>query len=474
MKASRLCLHYSLVAAAAFFCLRSLCWQGYYDSNSYDYSFAKTYDITGTTTKSLQEEEIESQPPLSKSDESPLSSTLLSVPYYVYEELLWLDNATLNGIPLQEAIEENKVFSNPKHNDDYWFMKASLTHPMRTYNPEEAEIFVVPSLSNIIMHTSIYLTKEKLCWRGICGRPLMEYIDNVLAESPWFQRNAGADHLASVGYHGWFNQRFNGKQFKNMQQCNVVGFCGGVKINSPDRLFFQKLYVGTACPQSSQKTHDFTMVASLRPKDKRFRSRQHICDWMGGGGGAAAASSSSSINVTHNEQLQQQQQHRATNYSMPVCGPGQQCPTLSNSRFGFHVRGDSYGANRLADTLLSGTVPIFTMKEQYTTVPDWFDWDKISYFADVTSNQSSFLASIDSILADKEGYQKRLQNILNDRDLFDWRTEAPFDTYMYMLQSRLFPDLVRTTTTRYNSLILPQVNVNHTNAGVNVDVTTVQ
>jgi hypothetical protein len=457
MKASRLCLHYLLVAAAAFFCLRSFRWKQY--SNSYSIA---TNSNSLPVQEEEEEEEIERQPPLSKSDsdESQLSSPLLSVPYYVYEELLWLDNATLNGIPLQEAIEDNLVFSNPKHNDDYWFMKASLKHPMRTYNPEDAKLFVVPSLSNIIMHTSIYNTPEQLCWRGSCGRPLMEYMDNVLAKSPWFQRHNGADHLASVGYHGWFNQRFNGKQFKHMQQCNVVGFCGGVKINSADRLFFQKLYVGTACPQSSKKTHDFTMVASLRPKDKRFRSRQHICDWMGGG---------ASINVTTSNE----HQRRATKYSMPVCGPGQQCPTLSNSRFGFHVRGDSYGANRLADTLLSGTVPIFTMKEQYTTVPEWFDWDKISYFADVT-NQTSFLASINSILADKKGYERRLQNILNDRDLFDWRTEAPFDTYMYMLQSHLFPEL-NTVSTRHNSLILPRVNVsvsvNHTNAGVGVNVT---
>jgi hypothetical protein len=233
---------------------------------------------------------------------------------------------------LQETIEENKVF-----------MKASLTHPMRTYNPEEAKRFVVPSLSNIIMHTSIYYTKEKLCWRGICGRPLMEYIDKVLAESSWFQRNAGADHLASVGYHGWFNRRF---------KAIVVGFCGEVKVNSADRLFFQKLYVGTDRPQPSEKTHDFTIVATLRPEDKRFRSRQHICNWMGGG---------SSINITT--------EHRATNYSMPVCGPGQQCPTLSNSRFGFHVRGDSYGANRLADTLLSNTVPRHPFSPPST--PSW-------------------------------------------------------------------------------------------------------
>lgn len=437
MKASRLCLHYSLVVAAAFFCLRSFFWKRYYSN---PYSIA-TYEYTPTAT-SLKEETIEREPPLSESDK--LSSTLLSVPYYVYEELLWSDNATLDGIPLQEAIEENRVFPNPKHNEDYYFMKASLTHPMRTYNPEEAKLFVVPSLSNSIMHTSIYSTPEQLCWRGICGRPLMEYIDKVLAESPWFQRNAGADHLATVGYHGWFNPHFKGGQFKNMQNCNVVGYSGGAKINIPDRLFFQKLYVGSPCPQSSEKTHDFAMVASLRPNDKRFRPRQHICDWMGGG-----------VNNTGTTN-----EHRTTNYSMPVCGPGKQCPTLSNSRFGFHVRGDSFGANRLADTILSGTVPIFTMKEQYTTAPDWFDWDKISYFADVR-NKTLFLASINYIVADKEGYKTRLQNVLDNRALFDWHTEAPFDTYMYMLQSHLWPEL-RTNTTRYNALILPKAN--HTNA----------
>jgi hypothetical protein len=102
MIASRLCLHYSLVAAAACFCLRSrsLCWNRYSDSYS---SIAPTY--TSITT-SLKEEEIESQPPQSKSDESQLSSTLLSVPFYVYEELLWLDNATSGDNRREQGVYE--------------------------------------------------------------------------------------------------------------------------------------------------------------------------------------------------------------------------------------------------------------------------------------------------------------------------------------------------------------------------------
>jgi hypothetical protein len=37
---------------------------------------------------------------------------------------------------------------------------------------------------------------------------------------------------------------------------------------------------------------------------------------------------------------------------MPAPWPGSTVPDAFGLVFGFHVRGDSYGANRLADTLL--------------------------------------------------------------------------------------------------------------------------
>jgi hypothetical protein len=32
------------------------------------------------------------------------------------------------------------------------------------------------------------------------------------------------------------------------------------------------------------------------------------------------------------------------------------------------------------DTILSGTVPLFTRREQYEVLPDWIDWKQLSYF----------------------------------------------------------------------------------------------
>ena len=161
-------------------------------------------------------------------------------------------------------------------------------------------------------------------------------------------------------------------------------------------------------------------------KIREFKPRRDLCKWM---------------------------QTNATNYTMPVCGRGKQCPTLAQSRFGFHVRGDSLGANWLHDTMLSGTVPIFTMKGQYATVPSWFDWDKLSYFADI-ANETIFMSSIKQIMGDKEGYQLRHQNVLSNRELFDWVGGYPFDTYMYMLQAHVFPNQ-RVNHTRYTALKLP-------------------
>jgi hypothetical protein len=155
---------------------------------------------------------------------------------------------------------------------------------------------------------------------------------------------------------------------------------------------------------------------------------------------------------------------------MTACGPGPQCPALSNARYGFHVPGDTYGSNRLIDTLLSGTVPIFTVPEQYNVIPDWIDWTSLSYFANVSSNQATFLTDIDDILADTNGYKEKKRNVVLNQDLFDWKTIIPFDTYMYMLSVHLWPELEMerrrnnnnnsnvSVSSPYTALILPSLN----------------
>ena len=72
---------------------------------------------------------------------------VLDVPFYVYEDLAWED-ATVDGVPIHESVVRHHLTDNNKHTDDYWFMLAALRHPMRTLDPADAKLFVVPPLLN--------------------------------------------------------------------------------------------------------------------------------------------------------------------------------------------------------------------------------------------------------------------------------------------------------------------------------------
>jgi hypothetical protein len=330
------------------------------------------------------------------------STYLLDQPFYIYEELIWL-NATTNGESVEDMINRAYLW---KHNDDLWFLNAALKHPMRTTNPEEAVLFLVPTLINLILSSSVH---EDMCWGDLCGFDMLIHADTVLGESPWFQRNQGKDHVA-VGSYAAASKRLS--TFPNLVQCNMIAL-ENRKWNLPDRYSVPSYYVGSPC-LPRPKEYDFAMIASLQPQFT-FDSRRHICQWLA---------------------------EERSQYTVSLCGHGAQCPALAQARLGFHVRGDTYGANRLMDTILTGTVPIFTMKEQYDILPDWIDWDKISYFADV-NHKEDFLRSLDQIIDDEALYQEKLFNLLANRDLFDWRTHVPFDTYMYQFMAQVYPQYRR-------------------------------
>jgi hypothetical protein len=269
----------------------------------------------------------------------------------------------------------------------------------------------------LLSETIIYKTTSQVCWNSRCGRELVEYIDTTLGESKYFQRSNGRDHFIPMSFFMFYRVRGKRHYLPNLKKLNEMSF-EIEKNNNPDRLSFPSLYMGQPCDQVKNKTRDLAFIATLesgRAKSNNninFRSRRMICDLLHGPNKAELPSTKK-------------------NYTMPVCGKGAQCPALAEARFGFHLGGDSPGANRLIDTLLSGTVPIFTLESQRAVLPHWFDWDELSYFANASAPEEYFLADVDRILADQEGYKKRLHNVLSHRYLFDWKGCGPFDTYMY-------------------------------------------
>lgn len=328
---------------------------------------------------------------------------LFNKPFYIYEELLWL-NTTANEESVEDMIRRGYLW---KHNDDLWFVNAALRHPMRTKNPEEAVLFVLPTFINILL--SPYHHRDPCVGEDLCGLDAIYRIDEILGESPWFQRSQGKDHVVVTSI---FSASKKLALLPNLVKCQHIAL-ENRKWNRDDRYSVPSYYVGTPC-LPRPKEFDFAMIASFKPQFT-FDSRRNICEWL------------------ENDRPQ---------YSVAACGYGNQCPALAQAKFGFHVRGDTYGANRLIDTILTGTVPIFTMKEQYEVLPDWIRWDDFSYFADVNDKQN-FLRTLDEIVHDKALYQEKLANLMANRDLFDWQTQVPFDTYMYMFMAQIYPQYRR-------------------------------
>ena len=357
---------------------------------------------------------------------------ILRAPFYIYEDEMfrWDRNAWVQRYNESMPVPQWMVHAyspigkmNPKHSDDWWFLQAALRHPMRTTNASQAKLFFVPTLVNQMMARSsdgMFCKTNPFARNStLCGEDLMRAADKKLLESPWFKRNRGKDHIL-VASHSNFKRRlprFYKKKkrgelyYKAFPYCNILGYYDikGSRFNRKDRLFIPKYYVSSPCSIEANKTADFALTATMNQKPT-FRTRHAICDIM-----------------------------NKTNYIVPLCGEGEQCPTLAKAKFGFHVRGDKPSSQRLHDNLLSGTVPIFTLKVQFEHRPFWIDWNKLSYFADI-ENKSTFLDTINAIYHDAEGYERRHANILSNLDLFKWKSIVPFDTIMQVTLAHVHPE----------------------------------
>ncbi|GFH53500.1 predicted protein [Chaetoceros tenuissimus] len=282
----------------------------------------------------------------------------------------------------------------------------------------------------------------------------VQNLDSVLSASEWFQRSNGKDHISIMSFFGG-DKVFglgNGpekERFTNITSCNVVQWLEGepttkaVNVREhliPDRVAFPAMYTGQpACGRQEEtfmhvqhnKTQDVVFVGAMVRNNKRcnlcnyrMRFRRHGYNW-----------------ISHSK------------WSYAVFGKGENCPHVQEARVGMHFRGDTISASRLIDTILSGTVPVFTAKEQYLAVPDFIDWDKISYFANI-ENITEFNTSMNSILANRTDIDIKTRNVLQNQDIFDWQSGATFDMYMYYFQRWLYPNSTRLETSQFSALKL--------------------
>eukprot|EP00934_Nitzschia_sp_Nitz4_P009030 Nitzschia sp. Nitz4//scaffold117_size69655//64527//65705//NITZ4_006032-RA/size69655-processed-gene-0.94-mRNA-1//1//CDS//3329533675//9020//frame0 len=323
----------------------------------------------------------------------------LKVPFYVYT------NSSLNWQNVTFTKYDSFPYPEFKHSDDYWMYQAALRHPMRTLDPDAAKLFFAPFLLNAVAErrTCIHIPTGTKCFE----RPgaALRFAGKCLVESPYFQRSQGRDHVIVMSH--WLGPP---RRIQNLLQCNIVNFEGvhpnPVNVTSSIPSF----YVASPCPTSlqSKKLFDFTFVGTRKDGNPDFVMRKTICDWL-------------------NE----------TKFSMSVCGFGDQCPTLSQARYGFHIRGDTWGSQRVVETLMSGTIPLFTNERQYDVLPPFVPWRDVSYLVNV-STREAFVQSLNEILALPESVYKEKMKIVDDyRYLLDHTQIYQFDAYMAEFARRL-------------------------------------
>ncbi|CAD7962105.1 unnamed protein product [Amoebophrya sp. A120] len=183
------------------------------------------------------------------------------VPFYVYEEVefnwrhpgcVWgpdqrslAVNAT--GGPsstLNEALADANMLL--KHSSDVLFAERALDpelHPWRTRDPENATLFVVPTLLNLLSDAQLgYAELSPICCPAsaeavaqaekmegcdadcsggmVCDLDLVKLLDYALGRSPFFQRNHGADHLIVASHYD--SQQL--VQHTNVNRLNVISF----------------------------------------------------------------------------------------------------------------------------------------------------------------------------------------------------------------------------------------------------------
>jgi len=348
-------------------------------------------------------ETFEREPPqtMTKSTTSKMELKL-TVPYYVYTEsnLNWENHTFVSNN------NDQTEYTLSKHSDDYWLYQASLRHPLRTYDPNQAGLFFVPFMLNAVSErkTCIQLnvTTER-CFR----RPghAFQYANEQLGLSKYFQRHQGKDHVVVISH--WLTPMT--KKIHNLLNCNLINFEGRIPIPKDGISYIPSFYVGRGCRGDIQKTHDFVLIATFRPTLIEFRDRENICRWL---------------------LRKDDDDHHPTRYSVAACGQGDQCPSIGQARYGFHPRGDTFGSNRVMDLLLSRTVPIFTDPYQYEILPNFVPWRKLSYLANVTTKET-FEASIASLLSQLDSeYKEKILWIDKYMVMFDHTGIYQFDSYM--------------------------------------------
>lgn len=299
-------------------------------------------------------------------------------PFFLYDSLDWMNVSCLGG-----------EYAHFKHSDDYWMLRHAAAHPMRTRDPSAARLFFVGGLFNLVVENQAYSHKA-CCLGNTCDdRLVVRHLETVW-QSEWYARRNGSDHVVVASHYASLKLL---KRHGIFDVMNVVRFEHNL---FGQRCHLASTYVGRKC-RSEPKRYDVSFVGAMHPTRAKFHLRRETCAWLKG----------------------------QTRLSVGECGQRQShCPVVAQSRLGLHMRGDTFGSNRLMDILLSDTVPVFTHPNQYSILPPFFPWRSMGMLADTTTRERFF----ESLVVIRSEVHR--VDLRNTSTLLDWTLPHLFERYM--------------------------------------------
>jgi hypothetical protein len=287
-------------------------------------------------------------------------------------------------------------------------------------DPNAAVLFVVDAYINHLAITSNsgYPFLNSCCLSGICGADLLVDYDAALSQSQWFRRHGGRDHVLVASSPEETISILSDLNLNALSAANRISFETNTISNG--RLWIASTYVGRKC-QPQSKTVDVSFIGALHPDRVSHELRRQACKWLS----------------------------NQTDVTAGACGEGDQCPVVGQSRLGLHIRGDTVGANRLVDILLSESVPVLTNARQKNVLPLFLPWDKMTFLVDSdnsslnheaslpTVSGSHFVSSLKHIL--DNGYYAEVHKFNQEHcisSLLDWEANAHMaELYMAAFQT---------------------------------------
>eukprot|EP00035_Acanthoeca_spectabilis_P032640 m.19668 g.19668 ORF g.19668 m.19668 type:complete len:514 (+) comp5470_c0_seq1:303-1844(+) len=336
------------------------------------------------------------------------------VPFYLYS-----DNVFDFGTACRDTHGYNlPLHSKFKHGNDLWFAEQAKRHLWRVHDPSLAEVFIVPILFG-------FSTRQPQCGNTSTATMVAKAL-KTLSKMPYFLKNEGRDHIVlstdfRVGTPGKVRTQIRkmlpgviwGVQLHNWWSRFDASCSLAVPMNSmlspgymdkttneewrtrPHSLYFQ----GQIDARPSYRPR-VTIGAALREIVDDPKSRKIVAGamYVATPQEHTEPSARAKLHVPGLQLCQCPQKHGQVTISTEGCLycrlPGGGSVSVANrstfnpyatdlpaSRFGFHIRGDLPGSNRIYDLIKAGVIPIVSSKQVEVTLPfpDVVPWDKIIF-----------------------------------------------------------------------------------------------